>query len=57
MITDHEIKMLPIFSPVATKLLQGLLHKDPKKRLGNGKNGIQNIKEHDFFREINWDAL
>jgi len=40
MITDNEIKMLPIFTPVAIKLLTGLLHKDPKKRLGNGKNGI-----------------
>ena len=57
MITDNEIKMLPIFSAVATKLLQGLLHKNPKKRLGNGKNGIQNIKDHEFFREINWEAL
>ena len=57
MITDNEIKMLQIFSPVAKKLLQGLLHKDPKKRLGNGKNGIKNIKDHEFFREINWDAL
>ena len=57
MITDNEIKMLPIFSTVAKKLLQGLLHKDPKKRLGNGKNGIKNIKDHEFFREINWDAL
>ena len=57
MITDNEIKMLPIFSPVATKLLTGLLHKDPKKRLGNGKNGIKNIKDHEFFAEINWEAL
>ena len=27
------------------------------KRLGNVSGGISKIKNHDFFKDINWDAL
>jgi len=49
--------MLPCFSKVATSLLQKLLLHDPKKRLGGGKAGINEIKSHDFFKDIDWEAL
>ena len=41
----------------AKKFLSELLIVDPNKRLGSGKNGFQNIKNHDFFKGLNWDDL
>ena len=41
----------------AKKFLSELLIVDPNKRLGSGKNGFQNIKNHDFFQGLNWDDL
>lgn len=37
-------------------LLQ-LLQKDPSTRLGNGPNGDEQIKNHNWFRSINWKKL
>ena len=33
------------------------MSKDPRKRLGNGRTGIQEIKQHPFFESIDWDDL
>uniref|UniRef100_A0A0G2K366 non-specific serine/threonine protein kinase n=1 Tax=Rattus norvegicus TaxID=10116 RepID=A0A0G2K366_RAT len=44
-------------SSVAKDLLQRLLMKDPKKRLGCGPRDAEEIKEHLFFEKINWDDL
>ena len=66
MITDHDIPMLPIFSDDAKDLLEGLLNRDviflllmiqPKKRLGSGPEGINEIKDHDFYMGIDWVLL
>ncbi len=38
-------------------LLKGLLTLDPKKRLGYGPKGAENIKKHPFFKGINWKNL
>ena len=37
-------------------LLAKLLEKDPVRRLGNfdGCNGVEAIKKHNFFRDIDW---
>jgi len=40
-------------SPEARSLLQGLLERDPKKRLSDPKL----IKAHVFFRELSWEKL
>jgi serine/threonine protein kinase len=50
---------LPFYlSPDAKDLLTRLLRKDPKKRLGyNMAKDMQTIKNHRFFRKINWKEL
>lgn len=54
---DEPVYDADIFSPNAIALLKGLLEKEPKKRLGCGKNGIQAIKDHPFFQSIDWGLL
>ncbi|XP_059497641.1 ribosomal protein S6 kinase alpha-5-like isoform X2 [Stegostoma tigrinum] len=44
-------------SPAGRDLIQKLLIKDPKKRLGSGPKGASEIKRHSFFRGINWEDL
>jgi serine/threonine protein kinase len=39
----------------AKDLISKLLVPNPKNRLGHGKDGSKNIKEHPFFAGINWD--
>jgi len=41
----------------AKLLLTGLLTRDPKKRLGAGKEDADPIKTHSFFANINWPNL
>lgn len=50
---------LPYYlSADAKDLLTRLLRKEPKKRLGsNMPKDLQTIKNHRFFRKINWKAL
>uniref|UniRef100_UPI003AAB1733 ribosomal protein S6 kinase alpha-5 isoform X5 n=1 Tax=Centroberyx gerrardi TaxID=166262 RepID=UPI003AAB1733 len=43
--------------PLAKDLIQRLLIKDPKKRLGSGPNGAENVKKHPFYQKINWEDL
>ncbi|XP_026568796.1 ribosomal protein S6 kinase alpha-5 isoform X1 [Pseudonaja textilis] len=41
----------------AKDLIQRLLMKDPKKRLGCGSGSADEIKQHSFFKKINWSDL
>lgn len=50
--------VVPTFvSPDASDLLTKLLQKNPKKRLGYGKNDAEEIKKHKFFKDIDWKKL
>jgi hypothetical protein len=40
----------------ATSLLIGLLERDPSKRIGS-RLGMQEAKEHPFFRGLDWTRL
>lgn len=41
----------------AKSIIEQLLDKNPKTRLGSRLKGVQEIKEHPFFSSINWDDL
>jgi serine/threonine-protein kinase Psk1 len=60
-ISDRIIKTklkLPYYlSPDAKDLLTKLLKKVPSARLGSKPGDIQKIKQHRFFRKINWQKL
>jgi serine/threonine protein kinase len=49
----------PAFNDEAVDLLMGLLHKRPENRLGCSRNGngTEDIKDHRFFRSIDWGLL
>jgi serine/threonine-protein kinase Psk1 len=54
----HQKLKLPYYlSRDAQDLLSRLLRKEPSKRLGVGKNDLDVIKKHRFFRKIDWRKL
>jgi len=54
-ILSGELKFPTYISENAKSLLEGLLTRDPEKRLGS--NGGQDIKVHPWFAEIDWEKL
>ena len=44
-------------SPEVQDFIRRLLVKDPRSRLGGGKDDAFELKHHPFFRNINWDLL
>lgn len=58
-IKNKRMKWPPILeetlSESARKLLKDFLNYDPEKRLGS--KGVEEIKNHDFFKPIDWDNL
>lgn len=57
MIMNTDVPMMPDFSPVAQDLLKALLNRNPAYRLAAGKDGINEIKNHEFFEGVNWDKM
>jgi len=43
-------------SSTVKSLLDGLLEKDPEKRLGSGPGATQEIKDHPWFQDVEWEA-
>ncbi|XP_038665664.1 ribosomal protein S6 kinase alpha-5-like isoform X1 [Scyliorhinus canicula] len=60
-ISRRILKNDPPFSveiqPTAKNLIQKLLKKNPKQRLGSGPTGAGEIKSHAFFQGLNWRDL
>ncbi|XP_045454872.1 ribosomal protein S6 kinase delta-1 [Melitaea cinxia] len=56
--TRHTELSLPRALPLdARELLAQLLTYDPSERLGSGKDGIDEIKQHPYFRHIDWQEV
>ena len=49
-----ELKIPEFVSEGAASLLRGLLQKDPNKRLGGSIKDAQEIKEHPYFKDVDW---
>ncbi|MGH0185997.1 UNVERIFIED_CONTAM: hypothetical protein FKN15_025824 [Acipenser sinensis] len=47
----------PEMPPLARDLVRKLLVRDPRKRLGSGVRGAEDIKGHPFFKSLNWSDL
>ncbi|KAJ4972852.1 hypothetical protein NE237_006026 [Protea cynaroides] len=56
-IIKEKVKLPPYLSTEAHSLLKGLLQKEPSRRLGSGPGGGNDIKNHKWFRPINWKKL
>jgi serum/glucocorticoid-regulated kinase 2 len=54
-ILEEDLTFPMFVAPLARDILTKLLEKDPRKRLG--VNGAQEIKDHDFFHDIDWIKL
>ncbi|KAJ3682921.1 hypothetical protein LUZ60_013148 [Juncus effusus] len=56
-IIKEKIKLPGFLTSEAHSLLKGLLNKEAKKRLGSGTSGSDEIKNHKWFKSINWRKL
>ena len=54
---NEPLKMDNCFSEEAKDLINKLLNVDPNKRLGYGKNGVEELKNHPYFKDVNWEKL
>ncbi len=56
-IKQGNIKYPVYLSKDSIAILQAFFTQDPDKRLGSGKDGVEKIKKHPFFKNIDWDAI
>jgi len=56
-IVKQPVRFPDNIDAVARDLLEGLLEKNPTKRLGVLANGAQDIKMHPWYRDVRWDLL
>ena len=52
-----ELNIPEFISSEAAELLRKLLERDPNKRLGGGIRDAQEIKDHPYFKDVNWDDI
>nr|XP_022919952.1 ribosomal protein S6 kinase 2 beta isoform X1 [Onthophagus taurus] len=57
MILKAKLGMPSNLSTEAQSLLRVLFKRNPANRLGAGPGGVENLKKHEFFATIEWDAL
>lgn len=53
-IIDGRVNYPKDFNPLAKDLIRKLLCVDRTKRFGNMKNGANDIKNHEWFKKVNW---
>ncbi|XP_065378414.1 G protein-coupled receptor kinase 3 isoform X2 [Macaca fascicularis] len=52
-----NVELPDTFSPELKSLLEGLLQRDVSKRLGCHGGGSQEVKEHSFFKGVDWQHV
>ena len=52
-----ELQIPKFVSKEANELLRALLQREPSKRLGGGIRDALEIKEHNYFKNVNWDDV
>jgi len=52
-----RVKYPPFLKPAARDLISNLLQVDLSKRYGNLKDGVEDIKRHKWFADIDWLAM
>ena len=45
------------FGKECMAMCEGLMEKDPAKRLGFKNNECADLKNHSFFKDLNWGSL
>ena len=55
-ISENKLEFQVFFSEEIKDLLKKMLDKDPKKRIGIN-NDKSDLKNHEFFKDINWDDI
>ncbi|XP_017785338.1 PREDICTED: ribosomal protein S6 kinase alpha-1-like, partial [Nicrophorus vespilloides] len=56
-ILKAKLGMPSNLSSEAQSLLRALFKRNPANRLGSGPTGVEDLKRHEFFATIDWDAL
>jgi len=56
-IKKGELAYPGYITPISKNFLQGLLHRDPEKRLGGGPADGEEVKAHPFFKNLDWGKV
>ncbi|XP_051542319.1 rhodopsin kinase GRK1b [Myxocyprinus asiaticus] len=56
-ILSDPVSYPPTFSQELKNICEGLMEKDPEKRLGFKNNECAELKKQSFFKELNWGRL